>query len=191
MKLIAIFITLFVKAFNRLLMYIFKSQFKSCGRNVLFHPWDDFTYENMSIGSDVQISKGAKFSCSESSITIKSKVMFGPNVTIMAGDHNVSVIGKYMIDIDEKLPGNDLPVVIEEDVWIGTGAIILKGVRVGRGSIVAAGAIVTKDVPAYSIVAGAPAKVLKMRMSHADIKLHEDRLYSISDRYPLGYSRSN
>lgn len=53
------------------------------------------------------------------------------------------------------------PVVIEDDVWIGMGAVILKGVRIGKGSIVAAGAIVSKDVPPNSIVAGNPAQVVK------------------------------
>lgn len=53
------------------------------------------------------------------------------------------------------------PVVIEDDVWIGNNSIILKGVHIGRGAIVAAGSIVTKDVPAHSIVAGNPARVVK------------------------------
>lgn len=53
------------------------------------------------------------------------------------------------------------PVIIEDDVWIGMGAVILKGVRIGKGSIVAAGAIVTRDVPPNSIVAGNPATIVK------------------------------
>ncbi|RFA25156.1 hypothetical protein CAI21_19880 [Alkalilimnicola ehrlichii] len=53
------------------------------------------------------------------------------------------------------------PVIIEDDVWIGNNCIVLKGVRIGRGAIVGAGAVVTKDVPAYCIVGGNPARVLK------------------------------
>jgi len=53
------------------------------------------------------------------------------------------------------------PVIIEDDVWIGMGAVILKGVRIGKGSVVAAGAIVTRDVPPNSVVAGNPATVVK------------------------------
>jgi len=55
------------------------------------------------------------------------------------------------------------PVHIEDDVWIGHGAIILKGVSVGTGAIIAAGSVVTKTVPAYSIVGGVPAKVIGTR----------------------------
>ena len=99
--------------------------------------------------------------------------MFGPNVTIMGGDHNISQVGQYMFDVKEKLPENDLPVIIEDDVWLGTGCIILKGVTLGQGSVVAAGALVIKDVPPYSIVGGVPAKVIKMRFSEEEIEIHK------------------
>ncbi|CAG0905860.1 unnamed protein product, partial [Darwinula stevensoni] len=80
--------------------------------------------------------------------------MFGPNVTIMGGNHNTSVIGAFMYDVREKLPENDQPVIIEDDVWVGTGVIILKGVTIGKGSIIAAGSVVTKSCKPYSILGG-------------------------------------
>jgi len=55
------------------------------------------------------------------------------------------------------------PVVIEDDVWVGHGATILKGVKIGKGAIVAAGAVVTRDVESYSIVGGVPAKLIRVR----------------------------
>lgn len=167
------------KIFKRLLMYLFKFQFLSVGKNVKFDPFDKIGYKNVSIGNDVFIGPGATFSASESRITIKNKVMFGPNVTIMGGDHNTSVIGKYMYDIKEKRPIDDQPVIIEDDVWIGSGAIILKGVKIGKGSIVAAGALVNKDVDQYSIVGGVPAKLIKYRFSKEQIKEHEEKLSNI------------
>ncbi len=62
------------------------------------------------------------------------------------------------------------PIVIEDDVWIGARATILGGVTIGRGAIVAAGAVVTKSVPPFTIVAGVPAKPLKIRFDEATIK---------------------
>ena len=59
----------------------------------------------------------------------------------------------------------DAPIVVEDDVWIGFGAIILAGVTIGRGAIIGAGSVVNKDVPPYAIVGGVPAKVLKMRVT--------------------------
>ena len=59
--------------------------------------------------------------------------------------------------------GDKYKIIVEDDVWIGNGAILLSGVNVGRGSIIGAGSVVTKDVPANSIVAGVPAKPLRKK----------------------------
>ena len=75
-----------------------------------------------------------------------------------------------------KLPSNDKDIIIEDDVWIGTGAIILKGVTVGEGAIIAAGAVVTKDVPPYSIYGGNPASFIKFRFTEEEVKLHKEKL---------------
>ncbi|MGB2993632.1 MAG: DapH/DapD/GlmU-related protein, partial [Paenisporosarcina sp.] len=58
-------------------------------------------------------------------------------------------------------PPSAMPVIVEDDVLIGANAVVLEGVKIGKGSVVAAGAIVTKDVPPYTVVAGMPAKVIK------------------------------
>ncbi len=164
------------KIIRRAKMYLYKSLFKEIGKRVIFDPYDHFSYETISLGSDVFIGSGAKFSASESSITIGSKVMFGPNVTIMGGDHNTSVIGRYMYDVKEKLPENDLPIVIENDCWIGANSIILKGVTIKKGTIIAAGSLVTKSFPEYTILGGVPAKVLKQRFSEQDLLDHKSIL---------------
>ncbi|MFB7642695.1 DapH/DapD/GlmU-related protein, partial [Peribacillus butanolivorans] len=59
-------------------------------------------------------------------------------------------------------PPSAQPVILEDDVLIGANAVVLEGVKIGQGSVVAAGAIVTKDVPPYSVAAGIPAKVIKL-----------------------------
>lgn len=157
-----------------------KPAFKSVGHNVLFDPDSRFSYNTIEIGDDVFIGPGATMLATDSQITIGNKVMFGPNVTIIGGDHNASIVGKYMFDVKEKRPEDDLPVVIDDDVWIGAGAIILKGVTVGRGSIVAAGALVTKSVPNYSVVAGVPARVVNRRFDEPTIVRHEQMLSDAS-----------
>lgn len=63
----------------------------------------------------------------------------------------------------EKLPENDRPVTIEEDVWCGANVTILKGVAIGKGSVIAAGAVVTKNVGEYEIWGGTPARKIKNR----------------------------
>lgn len=111
-------------------------------------------------------------------MTIGRKVIFGPHPTIITGDHRTDIIGKYIIDVtrEEKLPENDRPVVIEDDVWVGANVTILKGVTIGRGSIVAAGAVVTKSFPPYSVIGGVPAHLLKRRFCDEEIVRHEQKL---------------
>ncbi len=159
-------------------MYLLMPLFKKHGRHFVYDPFSIFTYKNISVGDCVSINAGCHFSATNATITIGNKVMFGPNVIIMTGDHNTSIIGKYMYDVEEKRKDDDLPVVIEDDVWIGAGAIILKGVRIERGSIIAAGALVNKSVPSYTIVAGIPAKVIKKRFNDNDLKLHVEILFN-------------
>lgn len=176
-KTIAQFIFLYRGGKNRLVRFFLRSSFRKCGKNVKFNHKDTLTYRNISVGNDVYIAPGAVFLSSDSEIFIGNKVLFGPNVTIITGDHPIDLRGKYIYDITEKKEGEDLPVAIEDDVWVGTGAIILKGVTLRRGAIVAAGAVVTKDVPAYAIVGGIPAKIIRYRGSHSEITEHEIRLY--------------
>lgn len=177
MRPVAFFILFIRKVFNRIAMYIMISLFKGHGKNILFFPTNSsFSYKTIVLGNDIFIGPGAMLLASESGIVFGNKIMLGPNVTMMGGDHNSSVIGKYMYDIHEKLPENDLPIIVEDDVWIGTGAIILKGVRIGEGAIVAAGALVTKDVPNYAIIGGVPAKIIKMRFTQQQILEHKKNL---------------
>ena len=176
MRLYQLLISLFIRFKRRIKMLLIRPLFKKYGRNFKFDANSSFSYHTIEVGDDVFIGSGANFSATESKIIIGSKVMFGPNVTIMGGDHNISQIGKYMFDVKDKLPENDAPVIIEDDVWIGTGVIILKGVRISTGSVLAAGSLVINDVPAYSIVAGVPAKVIKQRFSDEELIEHKNIL---------------
>jgi len=174
------------KALDRILMYIYKDQFASCGKGVYFYPTkSSLFYKTITVGDNVCIGPGAMFLASHSSIKISDKVMFGPNVSIIAGNHSSHIIGRLMADyeLSDKLPSDDLPVVVEEDVWVGTGAYILKGVTISRGAIIAAGSVVTRDVPPYAIVGGVPAKIIKYRWSVDEIMDHEELAYPHFKRY--------
>lgn len=158
----------------------YKACMKHCGRGVYIRPTcsDIKGLWNLSIGEGTSIPKGSTFYCTKAPLTIGRKVIFGPKPTIITGDHRIDIIGKYIIDVTdtEKLPENDLPVMIEDDVWCGANVTILKGVTIGRGSVIAAGAVVTKSFPPYSIIGGVPAKLIKMRFTPEQIEEHEKLL---------------
>ena len=90
-------------------------------------------------------------------VTIGSHVNLAQGITVTALNHNFTDTEKR---IDEQGVSTS-PVTIEDDIWIGANATILSGVKIGQHSVIAAGAVVTKDVPPHSLVAGVPAKVIK------------------------------
>lgn len=90
-------------------------------------------------------------------VTIGNHVNLAQGITVTALNHNFDDSDKR---IDEQ-GVSTTPVVIEDDIWIGANAVILPGVTIGHHSVVAAGAVVTKNVPPHSLVAGVPAKIIK------------------------------
>jgi acetyltransferase-like isoleucine patch superfamily enzyme len=114
--------------------------------------------EGLTIGNNVGIAQNC-FIQVRGEVKIGDNVIFGPNVSIFSENHNFD---------DPELPisvqgETRKGVTIENGVWIGTRSVILDGTNVGKNSIVAAGSIVTKDVPPYSIVGGVPAQIIKQR----------------------------
>ena len=139
------------------------------GANVTVYTWTEFNVEPsgiLEIGDDT-ILAGAVFMCAER-ITIGKRVIVSYNVTIADCDFHPRDPEARKQDAIANAPEGDRrqrpplisrPVVIKDDVWIGIGAIILKGVSIGKGAQIAAGAIVTSDVPAGVLVTGNPARV--------------------------------
>lgn len=130
---------------------------KKCGKNVIVERGAYFGH-NVEIGDYSGIGINARLD-SAGPIVIGSHVMIAPDVVIVTANHKHDDITRPM-----QGQGFDIaPVTIEDDVWIGTRAIILPGVRIGRSSVIGAGAVVAKDVPAFSVAVGNPAKVVRRR----------------------------
>lgn len=142
--------------------------FARCGENVrIGRNFRIVGREHLHADDYVSIGEDCRFLCARADIVIHDHVMFGPGVTVVTGNHRIDLPGKYMIDITdaEKRDEDDQPVVFEGDNWIGANVIVLKGVTIGRGAVVAAGAVVTKSIPEYAIVGGNPARVIKNRFA--------------------------
>lgn len=114
--------------------------------------------EGLKIGNNSSIGPYSYIGCS-GYIEIGDNVMFSPRVSIYAENH---VFDHPDIPIKEQGVKRSF-VKIEDDCWIASNSVILAGVTIGKGSVVAAGSVVTKDVPPYSVVAGVPAKIIKTR----------------------------
>lgn len=123
------------------------------------------------IGDDVGIGGNCIIQCD---LDIGNKVLIAANVAFIGSDdHRFDEIGTPMWDAGR---GGSRRTVVEDDVWIGYGAIVLSGSRIGKGAIVAAGAVIAGDVEPYSVMVGYKARCLRKRFSAEEIVRHEDLL---------------
>ena len=110
----------------------------------------------------------------ESRIIIKDNVLFGPHTILIGGDHRFDIVGQPIRTILKKRPQDDADIIIDEECWIGANSIILKGVHIGRGCVIGAGSIVTRNVPPYTIYTN---KGTRPRFTPEQIAEHERVLY--------------
>ena len=118
----------------------------------MFPPFYTDFGKNITIGRNVFINSGCHFQ-DQGGITIGDDALIGHNVVLATINHDLSPL--------KHRENHYAPIVIEDHVWIGSNATILQGVTIGRWSVVAAGAVVSKDVEAFTIVGGVPAKEIR------------------------------
>ena len=145
--------------------YIEIGQNSIIGRHAVLTCWDSYLGEkfnpSITIGNNCAIGEFCHIT-SIRSISIGNGVLTGRRVTITDNSHGKILLDDLLIQpLKRKLHSNG-PVVIEDNVWIGDKVSIMSGVQIGEGAVIAANAVVTKDVPAFAVVGGVPARILKI-----------------------------
>lgn len=130
------------------------NNFRSMGYNYLYG-----NAGKIIIGDNLSLNTNTQIGADGGEIHIGNNVLIGPNVVIRAADHGTARSNLIM-----RQPHVGGVINIEDDVWIGSNVVILRNVRLGRGCVVAAGAVVTKDVAPYDIVGGVPARKISERI---------------------------
>jgi len=142
---------------KRLRRALAKILLRECGAQVNVEHGADFgSGRGIALGD----RSGLGVNCRVGPCTIGRDVMMGPDVVFIGGNHEFSDVDVPMMEQGSR---PSPPIVIGDDVWIGIRVIVLPGVQVGDGAILAAGAVVTRDVPPRAIVAGNPARVIRSR----------------------------
>ncbi|MEN6517443.1 MAG: DapH/DapD/GlmU-related protein [Methanospirillum sp.] len=160
-------ITITKKTFRKICRSIGKSSLSSSNMRIYF-----LRRAGVRIGDGVILNEGFTLGCDigyESNLTIEDRVALGPNVTIVVTAHPNNSRLRLLKD---QYPFMEIfgHTTIHHDVWIGAAATILPNVTIGDNSVVGAGAVVTKDVPSYTVVAGVPAKVIR-QLSPGEMKI--------------------
>lgn len=129
------------------------------GKRVVFYPgiWI-FPGRDLHLGDDVDLAYGALITTS-GGVSIGDRTLVGYGARILSSNHHIPAVPQRIFAAGH----TDAPVVIEQDVWIGANAIILPGVTIGEGAVVAAGSVVTRDVAPWTVVGGIPARELRHR----------------------------
>ena len=139
-------------------------------------PMNDFDFEHVLIGKGTYGELNVVDFGGNAKLIINNYVSIAQHVSfILKAEHYTDHISTYPFKVkilrtqntESFSKGN---IIVDDDVWIGYGATIMSGVHIGQGAVVAAGAIVTKDIPPYAIVGGVPAKIINYRFEDAIIK---------------------
>ena len=146
----------------------------------LVNPRNVFLYENTKVEDSTISAAIGKF-------IMKKYSAAAEGLSVHTGNH-MMVVGKFYRTVtneDKAQSGQvfDKDVIVEEDVWIGCNVTLLSGAHVGRGSIVAAGAVVAKSTPPYAVIGGVPAKFIKFKWTIDEILEHEATLYPEEERF--------
>ena len=161
-----------------------KDQFGACGKNtILLYPLRIYSPKSVYIGDNVKLSSGLHIlNAPNEKVTIKKYSVFAANCVIAPNSHRSTVsVPQFLLGASHV---NDFSsdIVIEEDVWLGTGVTILSGVTIGRGCVVGAGSLVTKSLPPYAVAVGSPARIVRKNFSIDHILRHEQSLYPEEER---------
>ena len=138
--------------------------------------------QNIYMDDYSRIQNHLNFISYKGKLIVKKYAAVGAGCTIIPGDHVPTVgVPQYLAG---HLHINDVDgeIVIGEDAWVGAGTLLLSHCSIGRGAVVAAGAVVSKPVPPYAVVAGVPAKIIATRFTIDQILQHESELYPVEER---------
>jgi acetyltransferase-like isoleucine patch superfamily enzyme len=134
---------------------------KRCGDFSAFSHVKIFCPERVTIGVGVSLNLGVMIdACNGGPIDIGANVLIGPYSVIRSADH-----GFADVTVPIKSQRHEAgPIAIEDDCWLGSHVVVTRNVRIGRGSVIGAHSVVTRDIPPYSVAVGVPAQVIRSRM---------------------------
>lgn len=150
-----------------------------------------YNCENLILGERVSLGPNSEIMNPRAKFIMKKWSFTARELLVVDGNH-MPIVGMPLIDVrDEDKDRLDInheynkDIIVDEDVWIGARVILCAGCHINRGTIIAAGAVVTKEMPPYSVCGGVPARFIKFKWTLEEILEHEEKLYPENERYTL------
>lgn len=157
------------------------------GKDCIIGPNSILKLENLFLEDYVIIQNNVNFITNKGRLFVGKYSVVSSGCTIIPGKHVLKVGLPFYFNTLYHIGDIDKDIIIEEDCWIGANSILMPGVRIRRGAIIGAGAVITKDVQPYSVVAGCPAKIVATRLTAEQVREHEESIYEKKDRLSTEY----
>ena len=160
------------------------SDIGSIGVGCQIAPYSTLVLKNMFLSDYVMIQDHVNFISRNGKLFVGKYSVISAGCTIIPGEHHLKVGMPFYINAKYHIEDEEHDIVIKEDCWIGASSVLLPGISIGRGAIIGAGSIVTKNVLPYTVVAGNPARLIAMRMKKEDVLKHEE-IYPENERLSI------
>lgn len=185
MRLIAYFLFMISRIYNRVYGYIYSFGLGYRGKRVVLHrPAQCSNPQNLLMYDDTSLMKGWYLIAHTGRLIMKEHSSAACGLVAITGNHHRTV-GRRLLETTRARVGDDeKDIILEEEVWVGANVSLLPGVTIGRGSTISAGAVVSHNIPPYSIVKGNPAKVVGFTFTPEEVIEHEKAVYPEEKRLP-------
>lgn len=155
--------------------------------SMVFVPTHISTIKNVFMYEQSRIQAHAKIITHTGKFIMNKYSGAAPGLTVITGNHTPTVgIPHYLLPVC-RINDKEKDVIVKEDVWIGANVTLLSGVTIGRGALIGACSVVTRDIPPYAVVAGNPARIIKAKFTPEEIIEHESILYPQKERFDKDY----
>lgn len=152
------------------------------GKNSIIKNNSSLIKQNIIVDDWVVIQDHLNFISNKGKLIVGKYSVISSGCTIVPGAHKLTVGVPFYLATTNHINDDEGDIIIDEDCWVGTGCILLPKVHIGRGAVIGAGSVVTKDVPPYAVVVGAPARIVATKFSLEQVFNHEKVLYPKNQR---------
>lgn len=153
------------------------------GKGVVIASKSELITRNLFLDDYVVLQGHINFISNKGKLFVKKYSVISAECIIIPGAHKLKVGVPFYYSAQHHIGDCENDIIINEDCWVGAGCILLPGITIGRGAVIGAGSVVTKDIPPYAVAVGSPARVIASKFTLEEIIVHEKIIYKEAERF--------